>query len=270
MPRGALSKAFLSVMDEHISPGLSEMLAAGQFPCREHHGAITPVRTIDDIRHANLLRLLSELGQGQERGQIAKLAELTGKSHSQISQLKNRTVHSTSGKPRTIGTDLARQIEAACGKPKGWMDTLAHSVNEPPPRWTNIQHQNAGTGLARGREAHPVSFDHEEDAPFISWGALSMEPTKPSRFKVEMPDDSMAPRLRAGHIVRIDTTIEPRPGDAVLVRDGEGRHYVRLYRERRPGLWEAAPINEAYQPLESDRDALAVLGVLTGVDGRWA
>lgn len=96
-----------------------------------------------------------------------------------------------------------------------------------------------------------------------------MEPQKPAVFKVEMPDDSMAPRIRAGHIVRIDSTLQPRPGDATLVRDSEGRHYVRLYRQRRPGVWEAAPTNEAYQPLESDRDGLVAIGVVTGVDGRW-
>lgn len=245
------------------------MLAHGQFQSPMVPLAIAAVQTIEDIRHANLLRLLQELGGGNARGQIAKLADLTGRSHSQISQLKNRSAHSGSGKPRNIGPEMAREIEAACGKPRGWMDTSQLAAQEPAGRWLESQHANAGLDTGRGSQAQILSLPDVEDAPFITWEALSMEPKKPSLFRVEMPDDSMAPRIRVGHVVRIDTTMHPRAGDAALVRDNEGRHYVRLYRERRPGLWEAAPINQAYQPLQSDVDGLVVVGVLTGVDGRW-
>lgn len=76
------------------------------------------MKTIADVRHDNLLTLISEFGT------IAKLAFKIEKSPTQISQLKNRAVNTKGrGKPRAIGDDLAREIEQKLGKPLGWMDT---------------------------------------------------------------------------------------------------------------------------------------------------
>ncbi len=58
---------------------------------------------------------------------MQSVANTLGKSHSQISQLKTQTRHSTSGKPRVIGDDLAREIEEKFNLEIGWMD----NVHEP-------------------------------------------------------------------------------------------------------------------------------------------
>jgi hypothetical protein len=82
------------------------------------------VRTIDEIRHTNLLLLLAELAAKHgEHGAVQRLAAAMGRSHSQLSQLKTRAPHSKTGKPRNIGSATARLMESAAGKPHGWMDT---------------------------------------------------------------------------------------------------------------------------------------------------
>lgn len=91
----------------------------------------------------------------------------------------------------------------------------------------------------------------------------------PPRFRVAAPDDSMAPRVRAGEVLEFQTGLPARPGDGVLVQDDAGHFYFRLYRERRPGHWEAHAISDAYQALDSQRDGLRVLAVLTAVYQRW-
>ncbi len=73
------------------------------------------VTDLQELRHANLLRLINEAGG------VKKLAELSGRSHSQISQLKNRSEYAE-GKTRAIGSRLARHLERVCGKPPGWLD----------------------------------------------------------------------------------------------------------------------------------------------------
>ena len=90
----------------------------------------------------------------------------------------------------------------------------------------------------------------------------------PDEFLIELRDDSMAPLLRLGHVVRFDKRLTPRPGDCVLVRDPHGVSYVRNYVERRPGLWLACATNAAYESLESARDELTVIAVFTGMQGR--
>ncbi|MGE8366011.1 MAG: hypothetical protein ACN6OP_04480 [Pseudomonadales bacterium] len=74
------------------------------------------MKTIDEIRHENLLRLIARMGS------IQALATRVGKSHSQISQLKTRAAHSSGGKKRSIGDALARDIESQCELPVGWFD----------------------------------------------------------------------------------------------------------------------------------------------------
>lgn len=94
------------------------MLAPSEFHFLACGSQMTPMPTIADIRHANLLLLI-----GNERGGITRLAAKIERSHAQISQLKNRNKHSKSGEPREMGDDVARHIEAKLLLPEGWMDT---------------------------------------------------------------------------------------------------------------------------------------------------
>lgn len=92
----------------------------------------------------------------------------------------------------------------------------------------------------------------------------------PDVFKLAAPDTSMAPKVPQGTMVEFTRSLQPRPGDGVLVKDRDGHHYVRVYREKRIGHWEAYAINDAYSPLDSQADGLTVVAVLTAVAGRWA
>lgn len=74
------------------------------------------VRTIDDIRLANLRLLIEDAG-----GQRA-LADKIGKAPAQISQWINRAPIQGTGRPRRMQTDTARDIEKKLHLPTGWMD----------------------------------------------------------------------------------------------------------------------------------------------------
>jgi len=74
------------------------------------------MKKIEDVRRDNLRRLRDELGGVQE------LADRLGKSQSQISQWLNASVHSATGKPRTISSGSCRELERILQKPEGWMD----------------------------------------------------------------------------------------------------------------------------------------------------
>lgn len=77
------------------------------------------VATVEQIRRENLVVLL----EGEtERGVWAELADKLGKSPAQVSQWANASKDSKSGKPRSISTRTAREIERKLGKPEGWMD----------------------------------------------------------------------------------------------------------------------------------------------------
>lgn len=83
------------------------------------------MRTVADIRHANLLTLLGRYDT------LQAFADAVERSSAQISQQKNRSTHSTLRRPRAMGDELARHIESRLGLPPGWMDTDHSSPDWP-------------------------------------------------------------------------------------------------------------------------------------------
>lgn len=86
-------------------------------------------------RRANLERLISELGS------IEALAVRADSTAVYLSQVRNQAPDSKTGRPRSMGDQMARRLERACGKPAGWMDQgPAAGFGQP--------------GLARETDAH--------------------------------------------------------------------------------------------------------------------
>ena len=56
-------------------------------------------------------------------GTAKQLAEAADVSTAYLSQVKNRQPDSKTGKPKYMGDEVARKIEAALGETPGWMDT---------------------------------------------------------------------------------------------------------------------------------------------------
>lgn len=88
-------------------------------------------------------------------------------------------------------------------------------------------------------------------------------PASPYAKLVEVNDLAMAPRLRAGDLLQFDPDVKPVPHAIILVRDGSGQHYVRIYRQRTATVWEAAPADAGYATLSSDVDDLTLVAVAT-------
>lgn len=74
-----------------------------------------------EIRRENLEIAIKRVGNA------AKLAALASASAAYFSQIKGSAPESKTGKPKAMGDDVARRIEAAIGEPEGWMD-----VEHPP------------------------------------------------------------------------------------------------------------------------------------------
>lgn len=209
------------------------------------------MRPVSEIRRINLELLVYELGT------LERVALAGGSSSIYLSQVRRQAIDRKTGRPRELGNNMARRLEVGCGKPPGWMDTL-HDDSSP-----------AGGAQSSATLSQLLRHLPASNSPRIDWGA-NVEQDLPDVFSVTIEDDSMAPRVRRGDVVRFSRDVSPRPGDGVLVRDAGGRWYFRVYSERRPGEWEACALNSAYQPLDAARDGLLILAVLTGIEEqRW-
>lgn len=72
---------------------------------------------IQELRLIKLKQLIAEMGS------VAAVANAAGTAAAYLSQITTGVLLA-SGKTRTVGTQLARKLEAGCGKPDGWMDRL--------------------------------------------------------------------------------------------------------------------------------------------------
>lgn len=82
---------------------------------------------IEDIRRARLDLLINEFGS------VAALAQRLDRQPAQVSQWRNASIDTKSGKPRYMKSETARRIESLTGKPDGWMDQpipKSNAVNE--------------------------------------------------------------------------------------------------------------------------------------------
>jgi len=78
------------------------------------------MKTVGETRLDRLGVLVKKHG-----GSLARLNEAIGlnRTDATLSQIRTRAPHSRTGKPRTMGDELARRIEQKLALPVGWMDT---------------------------------------------------------------------------------------------------------------------------------------------------
>lgn len=84
--------------------------------------------TNDEINRENLELLIKEAaGNESGWGGVGKVARRLDVTSAVVSQWRNASLDWKSGKPRSMGDETARRLEAAFNKPRGWMD-VRHNV----------------------------------------------------------------------------------------------------------------------------------------------
>jgi len=174
------------------------------------------MKTIEEIRKENLENLI------KAEGSVIGLSKKIGKSESQISQWRNNSPNSGTGKGRNIGPGSCPQIEKELGLPKAWMDT-DHSKT---PEQQTVSKQVRFTGI-------PVlmidGLETPEDFPLPQQilDSLDLKP-KAGRI-IQAYSSSMHPTIKNGSRVIIDTTDKkPQDGKVYLIQDGERLLLKRL------------------------------------------
>lgn len=107
-----------------ISDSLSYVNSESRIPFFWEFAPNVGMTTAFEIRHARLLEAI-ELA-----GTIEALASKAGVSPAYLSQLKNKLPDSKTKKPKGMGDAVARRIEAALKKSRGWMDARNEAPND--------------------------------------------------------------------------------------------------------------------------------------------
>ncbi len=205
--------------------------------------------TISEIRRLNLRALIKEHGSAAALCQrVPRLA------NSYISQILHATPNQ-SGRPRSMGDDVARRIEESLGLPDGWMDQL-HSADSStqPARIYEAPAVYATTATLRlfpliswvqaGHWTDIPDQHHYNDAE--EWLPCAAR-CGPRTFVLRVQGESMAPRFADGELIFVDPDAEARHGSFVVVRLDDaaqatfkqliiegGRRFLRAINERWP------------------------------------
>lgn len=182
---------------------------------------------INELRRKNL-KLLA-----QEMGGVNKLAELSGRDQSQISQWLNGSIIAATGKPRGVRSSTLRDFEAAIGKPLNWLDQ-DHSVKSDIREgyieltYCDIQ-SSAGPGKFAPVDYSPV-LDRKlwvlEDWALENFGRAAVNKIR----IIDNVGDSMSPTINNGDILFVDVTQREYISDGIYIISWHGRLLTKRLR----------------------------------------
>lgn len=153
-------------------------------------------------------------------GGVTEFANKYGRNSTQISQWRNASPDSKTGKPRSISKESAREIEKVFNKPMGWMDqpakahqtTAEYNVTQGPdildrvPLISSVQAGNWGNIID--------SFQPGDAEDWLFY------PKKlgPSAFALRVSGVSMEPKYQHGDIIFVDPDVAAEHGKNIVVR----------------------------------------------------
>lgn len=176
---------------------------------------------VREIRRANLAALVRMHG-GQTH-----LAELVDTDAAYLSQILSPVIKAN------VGHALARRIELALGKPRGWMDAAhATSISEPNGQY------NVAEPVALELDRVPIVGDTGTTArinPDLTDEYLDAPAPHPGVYALKVRGASQAPRIREGDVVSISPVAEIVPGEEAVLGLKSGEQLIRQIVSLRAG-----------------------------------
>lgn len=225
---------------------------------------------IDEIRRGNLRAIELEFGGP------AGAAKRLGMSNSQFTNLRDGAKDSKTGKPRGMRKETARRIEAAAGKPSGWLDIdhqdrASHGIAPvlSPASTLGVPAvyvpllANAGS-MGKGSELQhdDVLVGHISLAE--QWVARRLQPSSAEALRfIHAYGDSMHPTFEDGDVLLVDTGMrDPTAIDGVYVMSVHDRIYIKRVRQRMDGSIEVSSDNPTVKTVDvlNGDHAVQVLG----------
>lgn len=98
------------------------------------------MKTVGEIRRENLEWLIERVGK------LEAVASAAGTTSVYLSQIRNQAKDNKSGRPREMGSSMARRIEAAYAMPSGWLD-VTRTAEDADSQFLFVKKPPNPTGL---------------------------------------------------------------------------------------------------------------------------
>lgn len=218
------------------------------------------MKTIEETYREKLRILAKEFGGQNELGKVI------GKSAAQISQWMNGSPDSKTGKPRSLKSDTAREIEKLTGKPRAWFDQPENQLNALKPDTIRIERFDMAGACGGGAIASdwPSLISSVEFPAEAVRRLFSGRDTGGLRL-VDTHGDSMEPTIPELSAIIIDTRTAHFAGDGIYFFAYAGEMYTKRLQKTPSGL-VALSDNPHYQAFTIDEDdRFRIVGKYYGV-----
>lgn len=180
------------------------------------------MKTVEEMRHEWLTRLI------EQHGTVAALNDALGRARTDATllQIKNMAPNTRSGKPRNMGSDLAREIEERLGFERGLLD---NPVNALPPVFTAAQSSpapgyirfdrldiQAAAGGGQLVDSHPEVI--EQIDVLEQWAREHFDGMLFNRIRViSARGTSMSGTIENGDVLFVDISVNHYDSEAIYV-----------------------------------------------------
>jgi len=242
------------------------------------------MQPIEQTRREKLALLI------KESGSQAALSERIGKAPAQISQWVNASANHGTGKPRSMSSAIAREIEAKMHKPAGWMDQPTSGetalVQSAATSYASIPFWHAPDAIRVPLLANRASMGPGEallDSDVIvgdlalspHWINQHIRPQNPAELRfIHAYGDSMAPTFTDGDVLLVDTgpgAKDPHSREGVYVLQAGDKNYVKRVSPTFEGKLQVTsdnPSSKVVQILNGDHQVTVVGRVVWAWNGR--
>ncbi|MFC6351258.1 S24 family peptidase [Stenotrophomonas sp. CW117] len=247
-------------------------IASGSLPSLAESYAMAGMEEAEEIRRKNLLTLIDQ--RGGKSGGTSRLSEETGIAAAQISQWANRSLHSATGKPRTMRGDSARRIERALSLPANWMDAnhddtlpIPVAADATPTGYVRFDLFDGAAGMGAGvaNSDYPEVIRQVDVAEWEIRRKLGFLPA-PGRMKlITGRGPSMRPKIEDGDVVMIDTACTYFDGDDYYLINVDGEAQIKMLQKRIDGLYVVSSNPDFKEWLINPQDLMVCGKALIGL-----
>lgn len=216
-----------------------------------------PMKTISEIRLDNLEILIAE------KGTLEALATAAGSSSVYLSQIRNGATDQKTGKPRQMGNAIARRLEAACDRPKGWMDAPGSQRSVKPNEGRDSRKESAMKYFAGsdydedpGDEERPLvelagtarmapdgHFTMTISDPSEKFSCVAMQSRDSNAYALRIKGQVGFPTLRDGWLLVVEPLLSVNEGQFVVLTFPDQRRMLAEYLYRRGTSIEVAHVS---------------------------
>lgn len=192
-----------------------------------------------------------------ELGSQPLLAKRTGIAQSTVGRILRGESNATSHNLKAIAEAFGIEVDLLYADPQGFLTIIEMKKPGDRPSRGDVMTQMGAVAVRPAREV-PIVGTTQGGPPDRIWletghpvghgdQYVEVATSDPHAYGLRVVGDSMAPRIMEGEWIVVEPSVEPHPGDEVVVRTVDGEVMVKVFVARNGDTIILDSINQAFK-----------------------